>query len=80
MILKRNIFLVVFIILLSSVSVFASDFSGTLTYSGEYNFANNKLNNSLNLDLNYIHSFTDEVFVEGDLVIKYSDNSSTNPF
>jgi len=77
---KRNIFLVVFIILLFSASVFAGDFSGSLTYSGGYNFTENNLSNTLNLDLNYIHNFTDEVFAEGDLVIRYSDKSSTNPF
>ena len=77
---KRNIFLVVFIILLFSASVFAGDFSGSLTYSGGYNFTENNLNNTLNLNLNYIHSFTDEVFAEGDLLIRYSDKSSTNPF
>ena len=74
---KRNIFLVGFILVLfSTLAAFANDFSGSLTYSGEYNFANNKLNNSLSLDLNYIHSFTDEVFIEGDLVIKYTDKYS----
>jgi len=77
---KRNIFLIVLIILISSASAFAGDFSGSLTYSGGYNFTENNLSNTLNLDLNYIHSFTDEVFVEGDLVIRYSDKSSTNPF
>jgi len=80
MILKRNIFLAIFILLLCSTSVFASDFSGTLIYSGEYNLANNKLNNSLSVDLNYIHSFTDKVFIEGDLVIRYTDKFSANPF
>jgi len=79
-IMKRNIFLVVFIILLFSVSAYAGDFSGSLTYSGGYNFTENNLNNTLNLDLNYIHSFTDEVFVEGDLIIKYSDSSAPSPF
>jgi len=77
---KSNIFLVAFIILLFSTSVYAGDFSGNLTYSGQYNFAEQNLSNTLNLDLNYIHSFTDEVSIEGDLVIKYSDKSSTNPF
>jgi len=77
---KRNIFLVVFIILLFSASVFAGDFSGSLTYSGQYNFTEYNLSNTLNLDLNYIHSFTDEIFAEGDLGIRYSNNSSTNPF
>ena len=80
MIMKRNIFLVVFIILLFSVSAYAGDFSGSLTYSGGYNFTENNLSNTLNLDLNYIHSFTDEVFVEGDLIIKYSDSSAPSPF
>ena len=77
---KRNIFLVVFIILLFSASAYAGDFSGSLTYSGGYNFTENNLSNTLNLDLNYIHNFADEVFAEGDLVIRYSDKSSTNPF
>lgn len=77
---KRNIFLAAFIILLFSASVFAGDFSGSLTYSGGYNFTESNLSNTLNLDLNYIHSFTDEIFVEGDLTIRYSDKYSTNPF
>jgi len=66
--------------LLFSASAFAGDFSGSLTYSGGYNFTENNLSNTLNLDLNYIHSFTDEVFVEGDLIIKYSDSSAPSPF
>lgn len=77
---KRNIFWAVFIILLFSVSAYAGDFSGSLTYSGGYNFTENNLSNTLNLNLNYIHSFTDEVFVEGDLIIKYSDSFASNPF
>src|SRR5665648_622208 len=76
---KRNIYWVVFIILLFSASAFAGDFSGNLTYSGGYNFTENNLSNTLNLDLNFVHNFTDEVFTEGDLVIKYSDKSSTSP-
>jgi hypothetical protein len=79
-IMKRNTFLVVFIILLFSVSAYAGDFSGSLTYSGGYNFTENNLSNTLDLNLNYIHSFTDEIFVEGDLVIKYSDGAAPNPF
>lgn len=76
---ERNIFLVAFIILLFSASVYAGDFSGNLTYSGQYNFTEQNLSNTLNLDLNYIHSFTNEVSIEGDLVIRYSDKSSANP-
>jgi len=78
---KRKLFLAAFIILLFSVSAFAGDFSGNLTYSGQYNFNEQDLSNTLNLDFNYIHSFTDEVFIEGDLLIKYSDNSlADTPF
>ncbi len=77
---KRNIFLVILIILLFSASAYAGDFSGSLTYSGGYNFTENNLNNTLNLGLNYIHNFTDEVFAEGDLIIKYSDSFASNPF
>lgn len=73
-IMQRNIFLVVFIILLFSASVFAGDFSGSLTYSGGYDFTENNLSNTLNLDLNYIHDFSDKVFAEGNLLIKYTDN------
>lgn len=68
------------IILLFSASAYAGDFSGTLTYSGGYNFTENNLSNTLNLNLNYIHNFTDEVFAEGDLIIKYSDSFASNPF
>lgn len=77
---KRNIFLAMPIILLFSASAYAGDFSGTLTYSGGYNFIENNLSNTLNLNLNYIHNFTDEVFAEGDLIIKYSDSFASNPF
>ena len=74
-IMKRNIFLVIFIILLFSAYAYAIDFSGNLTYSGGYNFTENHLSNTLNLDLNYIHSFTDEIFAEGNFLIKYTDSS-----
>jgi len=77
---KKNIFWVVFIILLFSASAYAGDFSGNLTYSGQYSFAEQNLSNTLNLDLNYVHNFTDEVFAEGDLIIKYSDRNVSNPF
>ena len=80
MITKKNIFLILLIILVSSTSVYALDFSGNLTYSGQYNLGEQNLSNTLNLDLNFVHNFTDEVFAEGDLVIIYSDKSSTNPF
>ena len=80
MIQKNRIFLTILIILLFSASVFAGDFSGSLTYSGQYSFTEYNLSNTLNLDLNYIHSLSDKIFVEGDLVIRYSDNASTNPF
>ena len=72
---KKIIFLVVFIILVSSVSVFAGDFSGSLTYSGGYNFTENNLGNTLNLDLNYVQNFSDKIFAEGDFLIKYTDSS-----
>ena len=76
---KKNIFLLAFIILLFSASVYALDFSGNLTYSGQYNLSEQNLSNTLNLDLNFVHNFTDKVFIEGDLVIRYSDKSSANP-
>jgi len=38
MIQKNRIFLTILIILLFSASVFAGDFSGSLTYSGQYSF------------------------------------------
>jgi len=70
--------LIVLIILISSASVYALDFSGNLTYSGEYNLSKQTLNNTLSLDFNIVHDFTDEIFAEGDLIIKYSDKS-VNP-
>jgi len=80
MIQQNRIFLTILIILLFSASVFAGDFSGSLTYSGQYSFTEYNLSNTLNLDLNYIHSLSDKIFVEGDLIIRYSNNSSTNSF
>jgi len=74
-IMKRNIFLVIFIILLFSVSAYAGDFSGNLTYSGQYSFAEQNLSNTLNLDLNYVQNFSDKIFAEGDFLIKYTDSS-----
>lgn len=75
MITKINIFLIVLIILVSSASVYALDFSGNLTYSGQYNLSEQNLSNTLNLDLNFVHNFSDDVFAEGDLIIKYNDKS-----
>jgi len=75
---KKNIFWIIFIILLFSASAYAMDFSGNLTYSGQYSLSEQNLSNTLNLDLNFVHNFTDEIFAEGDLIIKYSDKS-VNP-
>ncbi|MDD5014150.1 MAG: hypothetical protein PHW73_03480 [Atribacterota bacterium] len=75
MITKRNIFLILLIILAFSASVYALDFSGNLTYSGQYNLSEPNLSNTLNLDLNFIHNFSDEIFAEGDFIIKYNDKS-----
>jgi hypothetical protein len=62
MIFKKGIILIIFAILISSAYAYAGDFSGNLTYSGQYNFTEQNLSNTLNLDLNYIHNFTDERF------------------
>ncbi|MEA1940278.1 MAG: hypothetical protein U9N03_06415 [Candidatus Caldatribacteriota bacterium] len=72
---KKNIFLIVFIILLFSVSAYALDFSGDLTYSGQYNFTEEELGNNVNLDLSFFHDFTYEIFIEGDLTIEYTSDS-----
>ncbi|GAI51909.1 unnamed protein product, partial [marine sediment metagenome] len=77
---EKNTILIIFIILLLSTSVFAGDFSGSLTYSGGYSFNENNLNNTLSLGLNYIRNLTDEVFVEGGLVIRYTDKPFADPF
>ncbi len=79
-IMKRNVFLIILIILVYSSSVYALDFSGNLTYSGQYDLSEPNLSNTLNLDLNFIHNFSGEIFAEGDLIIRYSDKYSTNPF
>ena len=78
MITKRNIFLMIFIILIFSTSAYAFDFSGNLTYTGHYSLNEKNLSNALNLELNLIHDFSDEIFAEGNLIIKYNDKSS-NP-
>ncbi len=78
MLTKRNIFLVIIIILISSVSAYATDFTGKLTYSGQYNLSTQSLNNTLDLNLNFAHNFTDDIFAEGNFIIKYNDKS-VNP-
>ncbi|GAI86469.1 unnamed protein product [marine sediment metagenome] len=80
MIIKRNIVLIILIILVYSASIYALDFSGNLNYSGQYDLGKQNISNTLNLDLNFIHNFSDDIFAEGDLIIRYSDRSSTNPF
>jgi len=76
---KKNIIILIFIILtVNSLSVFAFDFSGNLTYTGNYNLREQYLSNNLNLELNMIHDFSDNIFIEGDLIIRYNDKL-TNP-
>ncbi len=65
-----------FIILIFSTSAYAFDFSGNLTYTGHYSLNEKNLSNALNLELNLIHDFSDEIFAEGNLIIKYNDKSS----
>ncbi len=77
MITKRNIFLIVLIIILAaSLSVYAFDFSGNLTYTGSYVFNEKNLSNNLNLEFNLIHDFSDKIFAEGELMIRFNDQSS----
>ncbi len=77
---KKNVLLLIALVYFLSPSVYALDLSGSLTYSGNYNLFFNDLSNNLRLELNCLHNFTDKVFLEADLVLRYTDQSSSHSF
>ena len=67
-------------LLLITTYAYAGEFSGTFTYTGGYSFQSNKINNTTALELKYTENFTDELFVEGDFILKYTDKPFAPPF
>lgn len=77
---KSKTFIFIIFLILITTYAYAGEFSGTFTYTGGYNLQTNKLNNTLKLELKYTENFTDELFVEGDFVLKYTDKPFAPPF
>ncbi len=76
---KIIIITIILIICFLSNSVYALEFSGNLTYSSSYSPFSKDLSNSLKLEIKSFHSFTDQIFLEGDLVLRYTDRFLDQP-
>ena len=77
---KNEIFIIMIVLLLISVYAYGGEFSGTLLYNGGYSFQTDIINNSISLELKYTETFTDELFVEGNFMLKYTDKPFAPPF
>ncbi len=76
---KKLILITVFAVFFS-VYAFAGDFSGSFTYMGGYSLETNTLTHQAITDLKYTENFTDEVFVDGEFILKYMDKPFAPPF
>ncbi len=63
-----------------SQTVLAFNTSQNLQYEGSYTLDQKKLNHSLTLNIDYFHEVSDDIFLEGDLVIRTSNKEYAQPF
>lgn len=63
-----------------SLSGWAFDFSKKLLYEGSYSLESQKLNNCLTFKIDYVHEISDDLFFQGDLIIRTSNRDYSKPF
>ena len=72
--------LIALIINTTCFQVMAFNFSQKLLYEGSYSENNGKFSNSLTLSIDYFHDITSDLFLEGDLVIRATNEQYGDPF
>jgi len=63
-----------------SISAFAFDTSQQLLYEGSYAISKEKLDHTLTLNIDYFQEISDDIFLEGDLVIRTTSKEYGQPF
>ncbi len=75
-----NVIFMVYIITVCTCTVFAFELSQQLQYEGSYNLSRDELNHTLTLNIDYFQEISDDVFLEGDLVVRTSNKEYSQPF
>jgi len=75
-----GIFLMIVLIIAISQPGLAFNASQTLQYEGSYLLSTQKINHTLTLDIDYFHELTDDVYLEGDLIIRTTNKQFGKPF
>jgi hypothetical protein len=75
-----GIFLMIVLIIAISQPGLAFNASQTLQYEGSYLLSTQKMNHTLTLDIDYFHELTDDVYLEGDLIIRTTNKQFGKPF
>ena len=73
-------FFLISIALSFSIPVWAFDTSLTLTYEGAYPLSQLRMNHTLNLEVDYFQEISDDIFLEGDLLIRTTNKEYAQPF
>lgn len=61
-------------------TIHAFDTSQQLKYEGSYYLSSSKFNHTLTLNIDYFHKISDELFLEGDLVVRANNKEYSKPF
>ena len=75
-----GIFLIIAFILGITNSGIAFNTSQTLKYDTSYLLSTWMINHTLTLDIDYFHELTDDVYLEGDLIIRTTNKNFGKPF
>ena len=70
------------ILLLSfiSIPVSALEFSKNLSYQGSYTLGEQRFDHSITLKIDYFQEITQDLFFQGDLIIRSSNKEYSKPF
>ena len=75
-----NVIFMVYIITVYTCTIFAFETSQQLQYEVSYNLSRDKLNHTLSLNIDYFQEISDDVFLEGDLVVRTSNKEYSQTF
>jgi hypothetical protein len=74
------LFLVIMLLAFCSVQGLAFNTSQTLEYESSYLLSQERMNHTLTLNIDYFQEISDDIFLEGDLVIRTTSKAYAQPF
>ncbi len=80
---KHSLIIILLCLYLSAVcyqSVYAFDASQQLIYEGSYDLSGNHFNQTLTLNIDYFQEISDDLFIEGDLILRANNKAYSQPF